>query len=184
MSGIPNNRRTQYTKKIIREEFLELLQQKDITKITVTDIADAADINRGTFYKYYKNPYDLLQHIEKEFINEILENIQMDKLPLDVWLETVLTILKKNKHISQLILANTSSKHLLTDLLEIVKPEAFQRFQHYFNQATEEELELYFAYFVSGSVGLIERWLKDFSTMSAQKVSRLLVDVFETNIYE
>lgn len=184
MSGIPNNRRTQYTKKIIREEFLELLQQKDITKITVTDIAEAADINRGTFYKYYKNPYDLLQHIEKEFINEILENIQMDKLPLDVWLETVLTILKKNKHISQLILANTSSKHLLTDLLEIVKPEAFQRFQYYFNQATEEELELYFAYFVSGSVGLIERWLKDFSTMSAQKVSRLLVDVFETNIYE
>lgn len=184
MSGIPNNRRTQYTKKIIHEEFLELLQQKDITKITVTDIADAADINRGTFYKYYKNPDDLLQHIEKEFFTAILDNIKMDALPLDIWLESVLNILQKNKNISQLILANTSSKHLLSDLLEVVKPEAFQRFRYYFEQSSEEELELYFTYFVNGSVGLIERWLKDFPTMSAQKVSRLLVDVFETNIYE
>lgn len=184
MSGIPNNRRTQYTKKIIREEFLDLLLEKDITKVTVTDIAEAADINRGTFYKYYQNPYDLLQHIEKEFINEILDTIQIDKLPLENWLETILIILQKNKNLSQLILANTSSKHLLTELLEVVKPEAFQRFQYYFKQSSEEELELYFAYFVNGSVGLIERWLKDFPSMSAQKVSRLLVDVFETNIYE
>ncbi|WP_431091281.1 TetR/AcrR family transcriptional regulator [Paenibacillus sp. 8b26] len=35
------------------------MQQKTFTKITVTDIINEAKINRSTFYKYYKDKYDL-----------------------------------------------------------------------------------------------------------------------------
>lgn len=184
MSGVANNRRTHYTKKIIREEFLRLLQQKDLRQITVTDIAEAADINRGTFYKYYKNPEDLLQHIESDFICEILANLPLDKLPLTESLERLLTIIQKNQQLSQLILANTQSKHLLSSILEVVKPEAFQRFTLYFDQPSSEELALYFSYFVNGSIGLIEDWLTYYPELSVKKIRQLLINVFETNVFE
>ena len=38
MAGVKGNRRIIYTKKIIRDSLIELLQDKDIHQITVTDV--------------------------------------------------------------------------------------------------------------------------------------------------
>lgn len=62
--------RVQYTRKIIQETFLDLLKDKPVSKITVKEICDKAQINRGTFYKHYQDCYDLLEKIETEGIQE------------------------------------------------------------------------------------------------------------------
>ena len=65
------DRRTKYTKKIIKDTFIKLLSEKDIKKVTVSEICKLADVNRATFYRYYLDVYDLLDHIEEDFINEL-----------------------------------------------------------------------------------------------------------------
>ena len=50
MAGVSGNRRTLYTKKVIKESLIELLKTREIHQVTVTDICKKADINRGTFY--------------------------------------------------------------------------------------------------------------------------------------
>lgn len=140
MVGIVGNRRTQYTKKVIRKAFQEILMEKEFEKITITEIAQRADINRGTFYKYYKDTADLLEEIEKEIVEQIADNLQQENLPLDLWLEKLLLILQENPSVSHLILLNNS--HLLDLLLEKIRPETFKRFTIYFEDATREELEL------------------------------------------
>ena len=62
--------RVRYTRKIIQETFLDLLKDKPVSKITVKEICDKAEINRGTFYKHYQDCYDLLKTIEAEGIQE------------------------------------------------------------------------------------------------------------------
>ena len=52
------DRRVKYTKMIIRETFINLLEKKNINKITVSEICKEADINRATFYRYYLDVYD------------------------------------------------------------------------------------------------------------------------------
>ena len=47
------DRRIRYTKKIIKETFLNLLEEKELNKITVSEICRISDINRETFYRYY-----------------------------------------------------------------------------------------------------------------------------------
>ncbi|MBU9919010.1 MAG: TetR/AcrR family transcriptional regulator, partial [Fusobacteriaceae bacterium] len=47
----------QYTKKKIREEFIKILNERPLNKITVKDIASACEINRNTFYYYYTDVY-------------------------------------------------------------------------------------------------------------------------------
>lgn len=76
MVGIKGNRRILYTKKVIKESLIELLQHKKIHEVTVTDICKKANINRGTFYTHYKDAYDLLKSIEDELFNQILEYIE------------------------------------------------------------------------------------------------------------
>ena len=53
----------QYTKKNIREEFIKILNERPLNKITVKDIASACEINRNTFYYYYTDVYALLSEL-------------------------------------------------------------------------------------------------------------------------
>ena len=64
------DQRTRITKKMIREAFLTLLSGKDIRHITVRELCERAQINRGTFYKYYLDVYDLKEQIENELLIE------------------------------------------------------------------------------------------------------------------
>ena len=65
------DRRIQYTKKVIKETCIELLSEKDITKVSVSELCKKADINRATFYRYYLDIFDLLSKIEDEFVEEL-----------------------------------------------------------------------------------------------------------------
>ena len=47
------DRRTKYTKKIIKDTLIKLLSEKEIKKVTVSEICAIADVNRATFYRYY-----------------------------------------------------------------------------------------------------------------------------------
>ena len=45
------NRREEYTLRIIRETFLELLSKQSVERISVGELCEIADINRSTFYR-------------------------------------------------------------------------------------------------------------------------------------
>ncbi len=78
------------SKRLIREAFLALMQEKELEKITVTDIITRADINRGTFYAHYQDTRAVIEQIENEIIAKMLEflgqfhyeNFFQDPLPL------------------------------------------------------------------------------------------------------
>lgn len=70
------DRRTTYTKQIIRETFMGLLQQKPIGKISVTEICAAAEISRSTFYLHYSDCYQILEELQNEFCDKLIEAIK------------------------------------------------------------------------------------------------------------
>lgn len=71
------DRRTIYTKNVIREAFLAELKRKPYDKITVTDLCKIAEINRSTFYLHYVDAISVFD----ELLAELLENLMsgMDK---------------------------------------------------------------------------------------------------------
>ena len=58
--------RVQRTRKNIRDAFIELRSRKPIEKITVKELAEAAFINKATFYQHYEDLYDLSESMENE----------------------------------------------------------------------------------------------------------------------
>lgn len=62
------DRRVARTKRAIYSAFAQLLSERDIDDITISDIVNIADINRKTFYNYYSGIYDLLNEIEDSIV--------------------------------------------------------------------------------------------------------------------
>lgn len=60
-----------YTKNLIKQEFIKLLNKKSLHNITVTEIAKQCKIERKTFYYHYEN----LPQLVKEIFDEELEYV-------------------------------------------------------------------------------------------------------------
>ena len=66
MEDMTVDRRVRKTKKQLRQALMHLMAEKPSRSISVRELAERADINRGTFYIHYKDVGDLLQRLEDE----------------------------------------------------------------------------------------------------------------------
>ncbi|WP_105300340.1 TetR/AcrR family transcriptional regulator [Anaerococcus marasmi] len=62
-----------YTKNLIKKEFMNLLDKKTLNKITVTELAKKCDIERKTFYYHYENLEQLIKEIFESELDVVIE---------------------------------------------------------------------------------------------------------------
>ena len=69
MRSFYNDERVIKTKKLIKTALSELIQEKGFDHVSITDLTQRANINRGTFYLHYQDKYDLLEKFENEVLD-------------------------------------------------------------------------------------------------------------------
>ncbi len=57
------DRRTAYTRMVIKDSLMQLLEKKHLSEITVKELCELAQINRATFYRNYMDIYDVYEQI-------------------------------------------------------------------------------------------------------------------------
>ena len=70
-----SDKRVIRTKKSIRTALFKLMESKDITSITISELTSLANVNRRTFYTHYSNVTDILDETESEIVDSIAEMI-------------------------------------------------------------------------------------------------------------
>ena len=61
--------------KHIINAFIELRSSRPLEKIMITELCEKADINKSTFYAYFKDIYDLSDQLEEQLIKRVLESL-------------------------------------------------------------------------------------------------------------
>ncbi|MWC30720.1 TetR/AcrR family transcriptional regulator [Paenibacillus sp. MMS18-CY102] len=69
------------TRQLIRDAFIDLLQEIELEKITVNRIAERATINRVTFYLHYKDIPDLMEKMADEMVHNLRMILQIEESP-------------------------------------------------------------------------------------------------------
>lgn len=105
---------------LIKKATIELLsEKKDINKITVSEIVDRAEINRGTFYNHYKDIEDVLNQIEDEIMSGLVKRWEWAGIGETSRFETFIieltTIFKEKEEVIKKIVQNVPS-HIFDDL--------------------------------------------------------------------
>lgn len=68
------DRRVRKSKAALKEALLTLMQTKDFKKVSITDIVQLADLNRGTFYKHFQYKEELLEEIIDDVMKDLTES--------------------------------------------------------------------------------------------------------------
>ncbi len=85
-----------FTKKAIRDSFLNLLSEKPLKQISVRDIVDKCGINRNTFYYHFQDIPQLLESIISEDADRlILDHPSIDSM--EECLDAIIDFSLKNK---------------------------------------------------------------------------------------
>jgi len=179
------DRRILRTKLAIREALVDLIDEKGFDALSVRDITEQADINRGTFYLHYRDKFDLLEQTELGIIQDIEEIIlQANSLNLadfnstDKPLPIVVTMFDYLKE-------NAALMHAILGLKGDVT------FQNQLRKAVEKNLKLGFlagikaenflvpsdyliAYVLSAHFGVIQVWLQNGCVESPKEMAIIL----------
>lgn len=171
------DRRVARTKQSIYDALFALMGEKDCERITVTDLAERANINRKTFYVYYAGIDDLLAHIEDELYEKyapFFRGTEVLSPEFDVYgfFAAVADIIEADMPVLQ-TLSRSGRLYSLEERLKALIVEELQPQLVMVRDA--QALRLYLEYAVAGIFAILIDWirepkcsLEDFTTFLAK----------------
>ena len=144
------DRRTKYTRSVIREALMGLLQIKPYTKISVTELCRLADINRGTFYIHYFDVDDVLDDILTESFSDVSGTINHVLCPhKETCTYPFCQKVQENKELWPLFMDGTVSEKIVKRLADKSK-EGFVSYLMQHSDLTFEQAESIFYFQIHG----------------------------------
>lgn len=155
------DRRVRYTKNVIKETLISLLSEKKINKITVTEVCKIADINRATFYRYYLDIYDLYDHMEQEFLDELKEATKVNHVDtVYTFSEEILDVLLRNKQLVKVLFSSNGNLNFLNEILEISYNKCILKWTED-SISVNEQSEYASVFIFNGALGVVNYWVKN-----------------------
>ncbi len=171
---------------LIKQAFAELLNEKDLAKITVTDIVERANISRGTFYAHYLDVYDLYAAIQSnivEAINETINEVGVDNIildPGDVIRESI-QFLNQNKNYYKLFLTSSHGENLIRRIISLAEEMFELEISALFTgeKAAEHICHLY--YTLGGFRNILIHWFYDNMDITSEQCADYLIKFYMDN---
>ena len=149
------------SRKLINEALADLLQEKPLEKITVTDVVNRADINRGTFYAHYRDIPDVVDHLIQQTFSAITDvlSAQTELSPSlgSSILMQIQNIMEEDLFFYQKILSSSAASLMQDRLVEILCDYLLQN-KDAFYQGDQEEYELMIRFCAGGLSNLYHDW--------------------------
>ena len=166
---------TAQTKKNIIDAFWALYCEKRIEKITVRDITSKAGYNRGTFYEYFTDVYDVLEHIENSLIPTLneLPPISIPTGTLGMPLNGFFELYEQNNKYYSVLLGDRGDPAFASKLKNSIKPTIMQVFAYKPN-VDQKELDYILEYTLSAMIGIMSYWFRQSDALANDKLHELI----------
>lgn len=174
---MPENRRVKMTKRMMKEALIDLLDEKPVEKITVTEICKNADVNRSTFYAYYESVSALMVEIE----NEVLEYVTIyadnfndytDKKMLDVF-EEFFDYVKENAKVFRVLMLRHDSSSFNRRMLDTI----MEKYKMSLECNGDLPAKYTYIYSVSGVIGIMGEWINSGFSISSKRLAKMVLQM-------
>ena len=176
------------TKNAIFEAFKQLVQEKDMSDITISELTQKANITRSTFYMYYDTVSDVRTDIENTIIaridrimseTDILNSI---KNPYPLLSMLADEILKQDTNNRYILSSSTSIQ-----LLDKINDRIVDAYMHWFSSHKEHKRELsktkyIVAFAAAGMTECFKIWFNHKSSLTLEELCKNISDAMSKGI--
>jgi len=168
MTESHTDRRIKKSKKALKNSLITLMEQKDFKDITITNIVELADVNRGTFYRHYHWKEDILEELTNDVLEDLIQSYRYPYLHLNIFNVDKLTSksIKIFEHVKRH--ANFYKLIFSLDYLNDYRLRIYQTLKRVATEDLEQPVEdpkinrnLFVSYQTNAIMGMIIDWIKD-----------------------
>ena len=159
------DRRVRRTKKLLMQGLIELIQQKPIKDISVRELAELVDVNRGTFYLYYKDIFDMLEQLENDMFEKFDQIIlsHQDETVIDVmlpFLRDLFQFVCENKELCHVLLSENGDMAFFNKMNQVVREKCLNDWLKLHKKPDDTKFDYRYTFVMSGCMGLVRAWVE------------------------
>lgn len=181
------DRRQRKTKCAVQKAFMELMLERDISKITVKDIAERADINRSTFYLHYYDVYDILEEMERDAVDRVvtlaslmdLEGILRDPYPL---LKTISEEMAADPLFTRFLMETTGKTNFYSRIESELGERLAAMFSALHPDADRDYLHTAATFVTSGVFGVYAKWFSSARRAPLETLCKIISELITAGI--
>ncbi|MEK4272343.1 MULTISPECIES: TetR/AcrR family transcriptional regulator [unclassified Paenibacillus] len=180
------DRRVLKTRKAIIEAFVGLLTEEEFEQITINDIADRANVNRGTIYLHYADKFDLLDQCIETYLQRLLDACMFES-------PTTTPVTAKDALLRTFSYLEQHASTYTTLLTKKGIPAFRSKLMTLLVQGVEEQMdacgiqegmkkEITIQFLASAAVGLLEWWIMNSMPYPAEEIVDQLISLLELHL--
>lgn len=186
-----NDLRVQKSRRLIKDTFLALMEEKEYKNITITDIAAWAQINRKTFYFHYESIDALYDEIAMDLLSLIdfstllaipqIDLEHSDFLPMAISIFEQIKLQKKSFR----ILMNDSTNNIFNDKLKIFLSQTLNNTTHLADYAAQKNIPFFLVQSIYSSIYFeILRWWVNQDDIPSDEAIEIMLSLFSDSMLE
>ena len=153
--------RVRYTRMVIEKCFLELLRNKPVAKITVSELCAMAQINRGTFYKHYQDIPQLLEKLEEDLFDQIREMFRDQAENMERMLMDMMNYTRREGERFMALGSDNGDPNLMMKTFLLGYEYAYPLLSRNLPQLPEAQRQMLFRFMSQGAGGILTWWIQD-----------------------
>ncbi|WP_068498277.1 TetR/AcrR family transcriptional regulator [Paenibacillus kribbensis] len=154
------DRRIQKSRQAIMNAFMKLMLEKDLESITINQIAEEANVNRGTVYLHFADKYDLRDQCVEDQLNQLQRSCMPEEGLVLLTSKTALLrtfeYLEQNADFYSTMLTNNGSA-VFRNQLETMFQQSLSMKSITLDRELNRDITVQFL--ISAGVGLLEWWI-------------------------
>lgn len=169
-------------KEILAESFRELAGKKNIAKITVRDITENCGYSSATFYRQFKDKYDLIVWDHTQRVAEVMNQIGKNDYPWNRTLRDGAKDFQNNKEYLNNLLRHTSGQDSFIRNMTEINYNALKKqvLQSERISELDEKTDMYIRLYCQGTVALTCDWILGRYSVTPEE----LAEVYEKSLPE
>lgn len=179
MAQKSEDRRSRRSRALLKAGLLELMLEKKFSDISVRDVTERIDLNRGTFYLHYPDTTALLQSAEADMLDgaqalmdqHFAQSAESGSLR-PVFL-AILDYIAEHPTECTALFFNNSTSGFFVRLQELIRRNGVSLIQKKYRLASQMELDYFLSFVGYGLIGLIKTWFDQGMALPREELAAL-----------
>ncbi len=172
------NKRSESAKSAIQEALIQILEVKPLDRITISELSDAAGVNRKTFYAHYSKIEDVAVEIQNELSENVdlfLQYCMIDEYGMgpQFFIQLIHTLYSSNP----VFFENLFVQRNYHFFAEHVRDALRQQLLHAMQTAGQDDVESEYLmeYILNGVSAIIIKWIREGKTVPFETVTDMML---------